>query len=186
METIKWAVSRETAYMVDDYPYGSLKCKMFFWIETVKNKGDRYVTQSINPKNGRENAPKKSTYSAFMYLFVNEKGHVKPASFDFYHWEKGLANFNSLVKELGVDAFSEQQKENLKDNLVTHFVANSRYQALHYSEGDKRKEFVKWVAGCTKWIMESPFEFMANIDMESKPEPDLDENYKPVTKEAVA
>jgi hypothetical protein len=62
--------SAETAFNVADYPYGSLRCSIKFWLES-NSRGFRFCSQTINPKNGRVNAPKKSTYiehAAAMYL----------------------------------------------------------------------------------------------------------------------
>ena len=79
MKILKQHTSPETAYVVDDYPYGfRLRCKIRYWIETTKN-GDRVCTQTTNPKRSTEtwNKPKKSTYSDLMYLYLNEDDHVK-------------------------------------------------------------------------------------------------------------
>jgi hypothetical protein len=46
----------------DNYPYGRERATAYYSIEYVKNKGCRSVFQTINPKNGRINNPKKSTY----------------------------------------------------------------------------------------------------------------------------
>lgn len=63
---------------VENYPYGySLRTTLFDTIEFHPKKGYRHVTQTINPKNGRLNAPKKSTYSLFMFRVYDEKGHIK-------------------------------------------------------------------------------------------------------------
>lgn len=70
--------SLETAYQIDDYPYGrKLRCKRRVWLEHDEKRGYRFVAQTENPKNGRWNAPHKSTYievSACMYL--DSEGHV--------------------------------------------------------------------------------------------------------------
>jgi len=69
--------SPETAYLVDDYPYGRrVRCRIRYWIETVANKGDRFVSQTENPNTLRWNAPKKSTYVPVGIMFLDEKGHV--------------------------------------------------------------------------------------------------------------
>jgi hypothetical protein len=63
---------------VNDYPYGSLKCTAFFSVEFMPKKGFRSVFQTINPRNGRLNNPKKSTYSDFVYNYIEEEtGHIK-------------------------------------------------------------------------------------------------------------
>jgi hypothetical protein len=70
--------SFETAYMVDDYPYGGLRCKIWFWLEDGgPNKGYRFVSQTQNPKTGRMNAPKKGTYHKIAAnMYIDENGHV--------------------------------------------------------------------------------------------------------------
>lgn len=47
---------------VENYPYGRLQCKATFSLEFKEAKGYRTVRQTINPKTGRINNPKKSTY----------------------------------------------------------------------------------------------------------------------------
>lgn len=75
--------SPETAYLVNDYPYGfTLRCKIRYWIETAKKgqyKGQqRIASQTTNPKKGDTwNKPKYSTYSDMKVLFVDTEGHVK-------------------------------------------------------------------------------------------------------------
>lgn len=73
-------LSEDTAYLVDDYPYGrKLRCRIRYWIEKT-NKGFRSVYQTENPKNLMWNAPKKSTYHLVamnMYLDENEHVHFK-------------------------------------------------------------------------------------------------------------
>jgi hypothetical protein len=68
--------SFETAYLVDSYPYGRLRCRIWFWLESDPKKGFRFVSQTENPKNGRMNAPKKSTYSKMAgCMFLDENLH---------------------------------------------------------------------------------------------------------------
>ena len=43
--------TRETAYLVNDYPYGfRLRCKIRYWLEYKKGHGHRPVSQTTNPK----------------------------------------------------------------------------------------------------------------------------------------
>ena len=70
--------SRETAYLVDSYPYGRLRCKIWFWLEHNDSKGFRFCSQTENPKNGRMNANKKSTYTKFAAcMYLDEENHVQ-------------------------------------------------------------------------------------------------------------
>ena len=81
MKLLTGHISPETAYVVEDYPYGfRLRCKIRYWIEYKAKKGFRCVSQTTNPKRPGEvwNKPKASTYSLFggaMYLDENE--HVQ-------------------------------------------------------------------------------------------------------------
>lgn len=74
----------ETAYVVDDYPYGyRLRCKIRYWIETAEKgakKGQmRFMSQTTNPKVPGEvwNKPKASTYAALAVMFLDSEDHVQ-------------------------------------------------------------------------------------------------------------
>lgn len=83
-------VSPETAYVVDDYPYGRvLRCKIRYWIETAtkgaKKDQQRFVSQTTNPKKAGEpwNKPHPGTYASLQVLYLDEDDHVQ-------HWDAGL------------------------------------------------------------------------------------------------
>ena len=88
MKVLSGHISPETAYVVEDYPYGfRLRCKIRYWIEFKAKKGFRFVSQTTNPKRPGEvwNKPKASTYSLFggaMYLDENE--HVQFSGLNEY------------------------------------------------------------------------------------------------------
>ena len=45
--------SPETAYVVDDYPYGyTLRCRIRYWLEVNERHGVRFVSQTTNPMRG--------------------------------------------------------------------------------------------------------------------------------------
>lgn len=70
---------------VENYPYGyKLKTTATYSLEHKKGKGFRTVFQTINPKTGRVNAPKKSTYSPCLLLRTDSNGHVGTIGGDFY------------------------------------------------------------------------------------------------------
>ncbi len=81
MQVLTGHVSPQTAYVVDDYPYGyTLRCKIRYWLEYTPRKGVRLWSQTTNPKIAGEhwNKPKASTYSRFgMAMYLNGDGHVK-------------------------------------------------------------------------------------------------------------
>ena len=68
-----------SAYMVDDYPYGrQLRCRIRYWLEFGGKKGYRFVSQTENPKTLRWNKPKKSTYTLLgANMFLDSRGYVQ-------------------------------------------------------------------------------------------------------------
>ena len=72
--------SLESAYVVDDYPYGfRLRCKMRYWLEFNPSKGFRLWSQTSNPKMPTLvwNKPKSSTYTFIAaFLFLDTNDHV--------------------------------------------------------------------------------------------------------------
>jgi hypothetical protein len=69
-------------YTSNDYPYGRLRCTASFSVEFRAKKGCRTCFQTINPKTGRENAVKHSTYSTLIIPVQLENGHYSYLHFD--------------------------------------------------------------------------------------------------------
>ena len=111
MTILRGYESEETAYTVEDYPYGfRLRTKIRYWIETTK-QGQRVCSQTLNPKSGLWNKPKKSTYSDIRVLALDkETNHIVNHGFSItYSDEKEMDVFFSKLGEL-----SEYEKEKLK------------------------------------------------------------------------
>ena len=93
---------------VENYPYGfKLKTTLFHELEFNAKKGYRVVTTTINPKTGRLNKPKKSTYSPLIVRFYDSEGHIKTRHFDFNGGEainKGVTFVNE-----NFELFSEEE-----------------------------------------------------------------------------
>jgi len=87
--------SPETAYLVDDYPYGrTVRCRIRYWLEEDPKRGFRFCSQTENPKNLRWNAPKKSTYSLLAgAMYLDDKGHVTWASLTEYSSAEDVQRF---------------------------------------------------------------------------------------------
>lgn len=109
MKLLSGHVSAETAYVVEDYPYGfRLRCKIRYWIEFKAKKGFRFVSQTTNPKRPGEvwNKPKASTYSLFGgAMYLDDNGHVQFAALGEYSsgaeakaWQD---KFGEAVPEVG-------------------------------------------------------------------------------------
>lgn len=68
--------SQESSFLVDNYPYGGMRCRIKFWLEADPKKGFRFVSCTENPKTLRWNTPKKSTYSLLAgNMYLDERGH---------------------------------------------------------------------------------------------------------------
>lgn len=77
-KTLTGHTSPETAFVVNDYPYGfRLRCKIRYWLEFNPKRGARFWSQTTNPKHAVEvwNKPKSSTFSAFGgAMYLNDEG----------------------------------------------------------------------------------------------------------------
>ena len=93
-KTIYGAVSPETAVVVNNYPWGfKLKTSQRYWIETTK-LGDRFVTQTLNPKTNVWCNPKKSTYSAVMVMTTEDKDNKTFVS--YISLDLGYSNYEEV------------------------------------------------------------------------------------------
>jgi hypothetical protein len=109
-------VSEETALTCSDYPYGfRLRCERRRWIETTKN-GDRFCSQTMNPKTGRWNKPKKSTYVGIGVMVQYDEnqgekaGHIAWCGVTENVTAERLAGF---VGKVGIENLSDAQKKRL-------------------------------------------------------------------------
>lgn len=91
MQILKGHYSQDTAYTVDDYPYGfRLRCKKRYWLE-VNAKGTRLHGQTTNPKKAGEpwNKPQvPSTYSLVGVLYLDDENHVQWTGLSVYDVSK--------------------------------------------------------------------------------------------------
>jgi len=87
--------SEQTAYVVDDYPYSfNLRCKIRYWLEMKPKKGVRFISQTENPKTGRWNKPKGSTYASLAgCMYLDSQGHVKWDGLTEYSKDNDVLNF---------------------------------------------------------------------------------------------
>ena len=138
--------SEATAYLVPDYPYGyTARTKIRYWLEGPKpGKGWRFVSQTENPKTGRWNKPKPSTYAdwgAVMYLDAD--GHVK--------WE-GVGAYTDEAKMLafvrtfpGADMSVIRKVVPAKQKLLSDLISGRRFFTINdvrqeRSEAEKERD----------------------------------------------
>jgi hypothetical protein len=109
MQALTGHTSPETAYVVEDYPYGfRLRCQMRHWLEYKKGHGFRHVTQTSNPKKPGLvwNKPKTGTYAPCIVLALNAEGHVTTIAPE---WPRDEAAFDAFEQEHG-HAFTDEHK----------------------------------------------------------------------------
>lgn len=155
-EIINDCTSFATAYKVENYPYGyTLRTTIYYWIETKKGKGDRFVSQTINPKNGKLNAPKASTYAPVMFMYKDENGHVKYDILTAYDLEKFRPKFR-MIQNLNI-TLSQQQQENIRLEYYGHMRASMPYWLVKYKE-ESKEAFKNWCKETLSHIIKCEFE----------------------------
>jgi hypothetical protein len=131
--------SPETAYLVDDYPYGrKVRCRIRYWLEYGgPKKGYRFCSQTEHPVKKIWNNPKKGTYhllAACMYL-EDETGYVK---YDTLH---ELSSANNVLKFLAdyPDAYKNNMLPwiNAKIRFLEGMISGQVYMTIN---GEKREE----------------------------------------------
>jgi hypothetical protein len=126
MKVLSGHVSPETAYLVDDYPYGfRLRCKIRYWLEYKPKQGYRLVSQTTNPKQSGEvwNKPKASTYvSIAAAMYLDEKEHVQWTGVGFY---QDVGELKAWREAFG-EGLSEQGKKDLDAWITRKEIHESR------------------------------------------------------------
>jgi hypothetical protein len=125
-------VSPETAYVVEDYPYGfRLRCKIRYWLEYAPRKGFRLWSQTSNPKRGNVwNVAKASTYCKLGgAMFLDDAEHV--------HWA-GLTEYcNGAEAKAWLDKYGTAvPSEAGRDMLQRWVAAKLAYDAARDSHLD--------------------------------------------------
>jgi hypothetical protein len=127
--------SPETAYQVDDYPYGRrLRCKIRYWIETAdkgaKRGEQRFVYQTTNPRTGNThwNKPKAGTYVLLAVMYLDENGHVQWTGVR----ESGISPVDHARWRLR--GFLDQLDEDQQNAYETYFRVSRTY----------RKQWDRW------------------------------------------
>ena len=129
--------SFETAYKVDNYPYGfRLRTSIFYWLETDPKKGDRFCSATINPKNGQLNKQKCSTYSVIGFMFLDEKGHVQWSGLSPYTEKDKVREFG---EKMGLDNMNQWQRKQFDSLLGINEVKRDEFT------NEIRKDYsIKW------------------------------------------
>lgn len=130
---------------VDNYPYGRLKCTMFFWVEFNPKKGYRAVTQSINPKNNRLNKPHAGTYSDLVFMSRNEDNHIKFNSFSF-NQNNAVNKLKALLTNRPELTFTAEEHQYLWGQILGRLRVDTFYATAYgkkYKEGADKEQYQK-------------------------------------------
>lgn len=136
--------SSDTKLESNTYPYGGrLKCTAYFSVEFTKN-GFREVFQTINPKTGVLNKPKKSTYSTILLPCEDSKEHfLTLGSGDF----NSLYSLNKAIQFMSdfYELFTEKQIESIALRMIAFTKANIisevRYNGVDFEAARKYIDF---------------------------------------------
>lgn len=149
MEFIKNVFNRENAIEVKDYPYWfKLRTTMFIWLEVNKNKQMRVCTSTINPKTWRENAPKKSIYSDYIRLYINNDWHIKSYHYNTYAYEdfKKVEALNIFETKDELDFYREKIKRSMYVWLM--YYQNPDYEkakGMNIDELNEYRNILEWI-----------------------------------------
>jgi len=121
---------------VENYPYGyTQKTTAYFSVEHANGKGFRSVFQTINPKTGALNKPKKSVYSPVRIL-KNEDGKITTHTLDFYGNEGQTKDIKFM--EENFDLFTTKEIQSIAVNLLAITKGNVMAKVI-YMNSDKNK-----------------------------------------------
>lgn len=118
-------VSPETAYVVDDYPYGfRLRCKIRYWLDISPKHGARLMSQTSNPKVAGLvwNKPKGSTYCKFAgAMYLDENNHVQWTGLHEYVEHEKVAPW--------IETYGAAVPESIRDRMNMWAKAVTAYAA---------------------------------------------------------
>lgn len=104
--------NEENALVVSDYPYGfRLRTKIRYSIETTK-RGDRFISQTLNPKTNLWNKPKKSVYSDMIVLIRKDNGHIAYLNWSVQYSE--IEELERFLEKIGDFPLNDLQKDKIK------------------------------------------------------------------------
>jgi hypothetical protein len=129
--------NKDTAFVVDDYPYGfRLRCKIRYWLE-VNGKGTRFWSQTTNPKRTNDwdtaNTPKASTYCVAGAMYLDEENHT--------HWD-GFSPYDCSKARAFLSTYGEGLTEGEKDligKLADAYDRREKAKALNPTADDLAK-----------------------------------------------
>jgi len=116
----------------ENYPYGfNLRTTKTDYLEFNPKFGFRHCSQTVNPKTGRLNNPKKSTYYSIMLLGTDINGHCKTFVLDYYGDDGKDKTIAFLSKQENFNLFTPQQMQFIYTDFFTHIRADIQAKCLY-------------------------------------------------------
>lgn len=144
MQILKGHTSPDTAYVVNDYPYGfRLRCTIRYWIEHSPKHGCRFMSQTTNPKRGDAwNKPKGSTYCRFgMAMYLDDAGHVQATGLSEYCDGAEAKTFSDTYRD-GVPETALKTLDAWVAAKTAYDANRSKGDPLHVGLPEARKAFI--------------------------------------------
>jgi hypothetical protein len=114
-----------TKIISENYPYGFReKTTKTDYLEFNPKHGFRHCSTTINPKTGRVNNPKKSTYYDVMLLATDENGHCKTVTFNFYDSKAKDQTINFLSNQDNFNLFTSEEIKFIYYTLIMYLKAD--------------------------------------------------------------
>lgn len=156
--------SFDTAKEVDDYPYGSLRTKIRYWVERAEKgakKGEeRPVSCTLNPKTGRWNKPHPGTYATRVYMY----SEIQPDGREFVKWHHVSASYGIHDKLYTLsNGLYNQMTEEERADFDTVFRRWGKYCGAEYRAEweEKRRRLAQALCAFPEITIET---FNANYD----------------------
>lgn len=143
--------SEQTAYVVDDYPYSfKLRCKIRYWLEMKPKKGFRFMSQTENPKTGRWNKPKASTYASLAgCMYLDSQKHVQWAGLSEYSKDSDVLEF---IKDFPKADFSILRNiAKLKLKYLARAAAGGIKITINGEDKTTEEDIGRWRAELETW-----------------------------------
>lgn len=114
----------------DEYPYGRLKCTAFFSVEYNGNKGARTTFQTINPKTGRLNNPKHSTYYRVILPMQEANGHYDYCGYLDFNGTDAINKGLQFMADF-YDLFTEEQIKGIACDIIAMHKINTKAMVIY-------------------------------------------------------
>lgn len=123
--------SHDAKLTTDKYPYGSLKCTAFYSVEYNAKKGFRTIFQTINPKNGRINNPKKGNYyEVILPLTDNQTGHFSGCGYLNFNGTDSINTGLYFMADF-YDLFTTDQIKNIALTIIAMQKVNAKAYVIY-------------------------------------------------------